>query len=142
MRSKCSPPPRPLVLPLPEWLQKALRKDSAVYRKAAAVLWLAQVLDQGCGPDQPIIFDPSKGHYTLRWVMYRLFWCRIRKNGEGKGEWRRDAAKGGAWHWQPVPGSPMSPLPERISLGSLGALNLLADPRGVKFGSGHYLVCL
>ena len=36
----------------------------------------------------------------------------------------------------------MSPLPERISLGSLGALNLLPDPRGVRFGTVHYLVCL
>ena len=36
----------------------------------------------------------------------------------------------------------MSPLPERSSSGSLGALNLLADPRRVKFGTGHYLVCL
>ena len=53
----------------------------------------------------------------------------------------RDAAKGGAWHWQPVPGGPKSPLPERISSGSLGALNLLSDPRGVRFGTGHCLVC-
>ena len=36
----------------------------------------------------------------------------------------------------------MSPLPERISSGSLGALNLLSDPGGVRFGTGHYLVCL
>ena len=74
--------------------------------------------------------------------MRRLFRCLIRKQGEGKGECRRDAAKGGARHWQPVPGSPMSPLPERISLGSLGALILLSNPRGVGFGTGHYLVCL
>ena len=37
---------------------------------------------------------------------------------------------------------PCPPLPERISSGSLGALNLLADPRGVRFGTGHDLVCL
>ena len=48
----------------------------------------------------------------------------------------------GALGKQPVPGGPMSPLPERTSSGSLGALNLLFDPRGVKFGNGHYLVCL
>ena len=136
------PPPQPPVLPLPEWLQKAFGKDPAVCRKAAAAPWSAQVLEQGCGPDQPIFSDPSKGHYTLRWVMRRLFRCLIRKHGEGKGEWRRDAAKGGGLHWQPVPGGPMSPLPERISSGSLGALNLLSDPRGVRFGTGHYLVCL
>ena len=74
--------------------------------------------------------------------MRRLFRCLIRKHGEGKGGWRRDAAKGGAWHWQLVPAGPMSSLPERISLGSLGALNLLSDPRGVMFGTGHHLVCL
>ena len=67
--------------------------------------------------------------------MRRLFRCLLRKHGEGKGEWRRDAAKGGAWHLQPVPGGTMSPLPERISSGSLGPVNLLSDPRGVKFGT-------
>ena len=41
-----------------------------------------------------------------------------------------------------VPGGPMSPLPERINTGSVGALNLLSDPRGVRFGTGHYSVCL
>ena len=57
------PPP---VLPLPEWLQKALRKDSAVCRKAAAAPWCARVLKHGFGPDQPFFSGPSKGHYTLR----------------------------------------------------------------------------
>ena len=94
------------------------------------------------GQSSQFFSDPSKGHYTLGWVMRRLFWCLIRKHGEGKGDWRRDAAKGGARHWQPVPGCPMCPLPERISSGSLGALNLFADPRGVRLGTGHYLVCL
>ena len=63
------PPPQPPVLPLPEWLEKALGNDSAVCRKAAAAPWCAQVLEQGCGPDQPLFSDPSKSHYTLRWVM-------------------------------------------------------------------------
>ena len=149
MRSRCSPPPQLPVLPLPEWLQKALRKDSAVCRKAAAAPWSAQVLEQGCGPDKPIFSDPSEGHYTLRWVMRRLFRCLIRKHTcvtyhNPYVEWQRDAAKGGAGHCQPVPGGPMPPHPppERISSGSLGALNLLSDPRGVRFGTGHYLVCL
>ena len=131
------PPPQPPVLPLPEWLQKALGKDSSVFRKAAAHPRSAQLLEQGCGPDQPIFSDHNKGHYTLRSIMRRLFRCLIRKNGEGKGEWRRDVTKWGAWLWQPVPGCPMLPLPEMIILGSRGALNLLADPRGVTLATGH-----
>ena len=36
----------------------------------------------------------------------------------------------------------MCPRGESVSSGALGALNLLSDPRGVRFGTGHYLVCL
>ena len=36
----------------------------------------------------------------------------------------------------------MCPLGERVSSGVLGALNLLSNPRGVRLGTGHYLVCL
>ena len=102
--------PLPSILPLPKWLQKALGKDSAVCCKAAAAPWSAQVLAQGCGLDQPIFYDPSKGHYILRLVICRLLRCLIRKNGERKGEWRTDAAKRGALHKQPMPGGPTCPL--------------------------------
>ena len=78
----------------------------------------------------------------MRWVVRRLFRCLIRENGEGKGDWQKDAAKGGAWHWQSMTGGPMCPLGEKVGSGALGALNLLSDPRVVKFGTGHYLVCL
>ena len=33
-------------------------------------------------------------------------------------------------------------MPEGISVGALPALNLLFDPRGVRFGTPHYLVLL
>ena len=107
---KVQAPAQPPVLPLPKWLQKALSKDSAVCRKAAAAPWSAQVPEQGSGPDRPISLDPNKDHYTLRWIMRQLLRCLLRKNAEGKGEWWRDAAKVGAWDWQPVPGGPISPL--------------------------------
>ena len=68
----------------------------------------------------------------------------MRKNGKGKGEWRKDPAKAGAWHWQwqLVPGGPMCPLGERVSSGALGALNLPSDPWGVRFGTGQYRAVL
>ena len=61
MRSRCNPPPQPLVLPLLEWLQKALGKDSAVCRKAAAAPWFAQVLESGRWPDPHIFPEPQQG---------------------------------------------------------------------------------
>ena len=51
------PPPQPAVLALPEWLQKALRKGVLACRKAATAPWSTQVLNEGCGPHQPIFFD-------------------------------------------------------------------------------------
>ena len=36
----------------------------------------------------------------------------------------------------------MSFVPEAISVGSLNSLNLCGDPRGVRFGTAHFLVTL
>ena len=74
--------------------------------------------------------------------MRRLFRRRIRKNGEGKGDWRKNPTKGGTRSWQPLLGSPMCPLGEGVTSGVLGALNPLSDPRWGRFGTGHYLACL
>ena len=41
------------ILPLPEWLQKALGKDSAVCSTATSP-WSDQVLERASGLDQPI----------------------------------------------------------------------------------------
>ena len=46
----------------------------------------------------------------------------IRKNGEGKGEWQKDPAKGGTWHWQPLPGGPRRPVGERVGSGAWGPM--------------------
>ena len=66
------PPPNPWFT-APRVVAKKLEKDSAVSRKSAAVPWYAQILEQGSGPDERILFVPSNGHYTLQWVMRRLF---------------------------------------------------------------------
>ena len=49
---------------------------------------------------------------------------------------------GGVWIWKPLSGAPLAPLSESISAGSLPALNLLFDPRAVRFGMPHYQVAL
>ena len=40
------------------------------------------------------------------------------------------------------PCCPLAPMPEATSVGSLPALNLLYDPRAVRFGTAHYQVLL
>ena len=77
---------------------------------------------------------------TLDWVFRRLVRCPIRRHGENKGTWRRDSKREGAWTWRPVPGEPLSPVPEGINVGSLSSLNLCGDPQGVRFGTPHFHV--
>ena len=74
--------------------------------------------------------------------MHRLFRCLIRKNGEGKGEWPKDSAKRGRLALAASARRSHVPAGGRVSSGALGAFNLLSDPRGVRFGTGHYMVCL
>ena len=65
------------------------------------------------------------------------------KEGEHRGTWGKDAARGGGvWVWKPLPSAPLAPLLEAFSAGSLPALNLLFDPRGVRFETRHYQVVL
>ena len=80
---------------------------------------------------------------TVMWIFRRLIWYLIRrKEGERRGTWGKDASRGGVWVWNPLPGAPLAPMPEAISAGALPALNSLFDPRGVCFGTPHYLVLL
>ena len=48
---------------------------------------------------------------------------------------------GGSGSGNPSP-VPPGPMPEAISAGSLPALNVLFEPRGVRFGMPHYQVLL
>ena len=129
--------------PLPQWLLKALGPQSATARKAGPIPWSAQVLEQGCAGDQLVFSSPPHSHMTVMWIFRRLIRCLIRrKEGEHKGPWCKDASRGGVWVWKPLPGAPLAPLPEAISAGAWPALNLLFDPRGVRFGTPHDLVLL
>ena len=49
---------------------------------------------------------------------------------------------GGVWVWKPLLGAPLAPMPQAISAGALPTLYLLFEPRGVRFGTPHYLVLL
>ena len=49
---------------------------------------------------------------------------------------------GGGLGPETPPWYPLAPMPQAISAGALPALNLLFDPRSVRFGTPHYLVLL
>ena len=133
-----SPPPK---LTLPQWLLKALGPTFAAAHKAALVPWSAQALQEGCARDQPLFAGALHAHVTLEWVFPRLR-CQIRWHGENKGTWWQDSERGGAWTRRPVPGEPLSLVPEGIIVTSLSSLNLCGDPRGVWFGTAHFHVAL
>ena len=131
----------PITPPLPQWLLKALSPQPTA-RKAGPIPWSAQVLEQGCAGDQPVP-PPPHSHMTVMWIFRRLVRCLIRrKDGVHRGTWGKDASRGVVWVWKPLPGAPLAPMPEAISVGALPALNLLFDPRGVRFGTPHYPVLL
>ena len=133
----------PMTPPLPQWLLKARGPQSATARKAGPIPWSAHVLQEGCAGDQPVFSSPPHSHMTVMWIFRRLIQCLICRN-EGKhgGTWGKDASRGGVWVSKPLPGAPLAPMPEAITVGALPALNLLFDPRGVRFGTPHYLVLL
>ena len=125
---------------LPHSLLKALGPSSAATCKVAVIPWCVQVLQEGRAGDQPVFAGATHTHMTLEWVFRRRVRCQIRRQGETKGTWREDAERGGTWTWRPLPGEPMNPVPEAISVGSLSSQNVCGDPRGVQLGTAHFLV--
>ena len=96
-----------------------------------------------CGGSTCFFLPPPHSHMTVMWIFRRLIRCLVRrKEGEHRGTWGKDASEGGVWVWKPLRGATLAPVPEAISVGALPALNLLFDPRGVRFGTPHYLVLL
>ena len=87
---------------------------------------------------------PPHSHMTVMWILRRLVRCLIRRK-EGVTEAprvRMPPGGGGSGSGNPSLVPPPCPMPEAISVGALPALNLLFDPRGVRFGTPHYLVLL
>ena len=92
------------------------------------------MLEPGCAGDQPVFCCPAHSHMTVMLIFRRSIRCLIRqKEGKHRGTSGKDASRGGGLVWKPLPGAPLAPMPGTISAGSLLALNLLFDPRAVRF---------
>ena len=92
----------PCTPPLPQCLLKALGPQSPTTRKAGAIPWLAQVLEQGCAGDQPVFYSPAHSNLTVMWIFRMLIRCLIRrKEGEHRGAWGKDASRGGGLETPP-----------------------------------------
>ena len=83
----------------------------------AVVPSVVEALQEGSGRDQPLFAGASHPHMTLESVFRRLMRCQIRWHSENKGTRRRGSKRRGEWTWHPLPGEPLSPLPEGISVG-------------------------
>ena len=129
-----NPPCPPNRLTLPRWLLNTLGpgRDPLVCTGPA----------EGCAGDQPLFAGGTHAHMPLECVFHRLVCCHIRRHGEGKGTCRRDTERAGTWTLRPLLGEPMSPVPKAIGVGSPSSLNLCGDPRGVRFGTAHFIVAL
>ena len=88
-------PQEKLVTALPKWILKALEPHSSTVLKAGVIQWSADVLQEGCGGDQPNFSAPSHAHMTMLWGFRGLLRCLIRRNGKNNGTWGRGAEGGG-----------------------------------------------
>ena len=78
-------------------------------RKAGAIPWSAQVLEQGFAGGQPVFSSPAHSHMTVMSIFRRLIRCLIRRNaGEHRGTRGKDASRWGGGLQNPslVPRSP------------------------------------
>ena len=77
---------------------------------------------------------PEVTYITLRWAFRRLLRHRIRTKGAGAA-WRYI---GGAWAWKPLPGKPLSPIPEPIGARDLTQAKVFTGPRGALMRGFHW----
>ena len=89
--------------PSPQWLLKALGPTCSATRKATAIPWSAQALQEGFAGDQKLFAGASHSHMLMQWVFQRLIRWLICQKGEFKGAWRRDGDRRVAWTLQPLP---------------------------------------
>ena len=58
--------------------------------------------------------------------------------GWGGGGWR---CTSGAWAWKPLPGKPLSPIPEPVGAGDLTQAKVFTGPRGALMRGLHWELC-
>ena len=96
-----------------------------------------EALDSGYCPDAPLFRSPKVNYITLCWAFRRLLRHRSRNKGAGRA-WRYT---GGAWAWKPLPGRPLSPIPEPIGAGDLTKGKVFTGPRGTLMRGSHGELC-
>ena len=95
-------------------------------------------LESRYSPHAPLFSSPEVTYITLRWTFRRLLRHRIHNEGEGGGGWRYT---GGAWAWRPLPGKPLSPVPELIGARDMTQAKVFTGPRGALMRGSHWELC-
>ena len=92
-------------------------------------------MDSGYSPDAPPFFrapswltSPSAGHFAA--FCGTASATRVRGGPGG--------TRGGAWVWKPLPGKPVSPIPEPILAGDLTRSKVFLGPPGALMRGSHW----
>ena len=104
-------------------------------RNVVTLPWVQGALDSGYSPDAPLFSSSEVTYITLCWAFRRLSRHRIRNKGAGGGAWRHT---GGAWAWKPLPGKPLSSIPEPIGAGDLTQAKIFTGPQGALMRGSHW----
>ena len=137
------PPPNPLFCPSPS----GCKSPSGNTRRSAARQPLPHGLPKSSkravGHTDQFSLNPARVTAPCGWSCSEVFYAESGKMGRARGSGRKIPPK-----LAPGTGNKCRAVPcaclggGGVSWGALGAPYLLSDPRGVRFGTGHYLVCL
>ena len=99
--------------------------------------WVPGALNIGYSADAPLFSSCEVTYITLRWAFRRLLRHCIRNKGAA-GACQHTS---GAWAWKPLPGKPLSPIPEPIGAGDLTQAKNFTGPRGALMRGSHWELC-
>ena len=112
--------------------------DLVATRNVLTLAWVHGGCTVGTPPMPPFLrrpawrMSPCTEHFAV------CCGTTSRKRVRGGGGWRNT---GGAWTWKPLPGKPLSPIPEPIGSNDLAQAEAFTGPHGTFMRGSHCKLC-